>query len=80
MIGTIAPVREIVIVIPDLYLPPRTEEKPSSAPARQEPSLSAGELRAAKGHSPPRDVNAIPGIEHVTRFGSREVVAGGWRD
>jgi hypothetical protein len=49
------PVREVVIVISDLYLSQET-------PERQLP-----------------DGVALPGLEHVARFGRRSTVEGGWR-
>jgi len=50
-------VRELVIVIPDLYLPRELH----------------GATRAAAAFA------NVPGIERVARFGTREVLRGGWR-
>jgi len=64
-------VRELVIVIPDLYLgesPKRDTVAPSWAPrAAREAALAAG------------GGVTLPGIEHVARFGSRSRLEAGWR-
>jgi hypothetical protein len=64
--GTIPPVREIVIVIPDLYLDPSPEDPWAS-------STDAPPGAAALG--------TMPGFEHAARFGTRRSIAadGGWR-
>lgn len=55
--------REIVIVISDLYLEPELAARPSaSAPAVE---------RARE--------DATPGIEHLARFGDRGILPAGWR-
>jgi hypothetical protein len=61
-------VRQIVIVISDLYL-------------AQDPSSRSPGLVQGQPHSPPAapGTGAFPGIEHVARFGERTVLEGGWR-
>jgi hypothetical protein len=56
--ATIAPVRELVIVIADLYLPPGEGADPARA------DVAAG---------------TAPGMEYTARFGTREILADGWR-
>jgi hypothetical protein len=68
ILGTIPPVREIVIVISDLYLAP--------APSGRSPSLAQGQLDSLPGTPA---TGAFPGIEHVARFGGRTALEGGWR-
>jgi hypothetical protein len=69
--GTIPPVREIVIVIPDLYLDPSATDTraggPESVPAGFPPGAGAP--------------GSMPGFEHAARFGTRRSLApdGGWR-
>ena len=57
--------REIVIVISDLYL--------AQDPSGRSPSLVQGQLDGPPGSG------AFPGIEHVARFGERTALEGGWR-
>lgn len=60
--------REIVIVISDLYL--------GQDPSGRSPSLAQGQLETPPGAPGP---GAFPGIEHVARFGERAALEGGWR-
>jgi hypothetical protein len=62
-------VREIVIVIADLYLPRAAD---AAAPEVAAPEVAAPEVAAA--------VAAIPGIEAVGRFGVHAALARGWRE
>jgi hypothetical protein len=69
--GTIPPVREIVIVIPDLYLDP----SPADTRATAREPVPAG--------TPPGAgvLGTMSGFEHAARFGTRSSIAaaGGWR-
>ena len=67
MEGTIPPVREIVIVISDLYL------APGQAGASQDAAASARDAAAASV--------TLRGFEHAARFGRRRSIEGegGWR-
>jgi hypothetical protein len=69
ILGTIPPVREIVIVISDLYL--------AQAPSSRSRSLVQGQLETTPPGGP--GSGAFPGIEHVARFGERTALEGGWR-
>ena len=64
MTGTIAPVREIVIVIRDLYL---------------EPELAGMDSRRAAPGAVSAPEIAAPGIELLARFGAKRAVPQGWR-
>jgi hypothetical protein len=66
MAGTIAPVREIVIVIRDLYL------EPQQAPADSRGVAPAGAAAGA-------EQVAAPGLAHLSRFGEKRAVPEGWR-
>jgi hypothetical protein len=68
ILGTIPPVREIVIVISDLYLAP--------APSGRSTSLAEGQLDSPPGAP---GTGTFPGIEHVARFGAWTALEGGWR-
>jgi hypothetical protein len=68
ILGTIPPVREIVIVISDLYL--------AQDPSGRSPGLVQGQIGSPPGVP---GSGAFPGIEHVARFGERTVLEGGWR-
>lgn len=68
MACTIPPVREIVIVISDFYLPPA-----SPGPS---PGLVQGQLESPPGAA---SQTAFPGIEHIARFGEQTVLEEGWR-
>ncbi|HWW80332.1 MAG TPA: hypothetical protein VNY82_12100, partial [Steroidobacteraceae bacterium] len=57
--------REIVIVISDLYL--------AQDPSSRSPGLVQGQLESPPG------IGAFPGIEHIARFGGRSALEGGWR-
>jgi hypothetical protein len=75
MDGTIAPVREIVIVIRDLYLEPQLESPPAAVAAADPivpPSSGAGAGDGPGARKP-------SGLEHLTRFGDRRTLPGGWR-
>ncbi|HEX4676096.1 MAG TPA: hypothetical protein VH209_12250, partial [Steroidobacteraceae bacterium] len=61
--------REIVIVISDLYL--------AQAPSSRSRSLVQGQLETTPPGGP--GSGAFPGIEHVARFGERTALEGGWR-
>jgi hypothetical protein len=65
-------VREIVIVITDLYLEPER--------ARRVPGAAASQLAPPRG-SPAADASAdaAPGLEHLARFARREPLPEGWR-
>jgi hypothetical protein len=82
---TIPPVREIVIVIPDLYLDPSPED-PRASP--EDPWASPTDTRAnarepVPAGAPPGAgaLGSMPGFEHAARFGTRRSIAsdGGWR-
>lgn len=66
MTGTIAPVREIVIVIRDLYLEPQQGGRDSRGAAPPGAPAAAREI-------------AVPGLEHLARFGAKRTVPEGWR-
>ena len=55
--------RELVIVIADLYLEPQPAVRTAAAPI--------------SGHGP--DAGAAPGIQHLARFGHATALAEGWR-
>jgi hypothetical protein len=82
ILGTIPPVREIVIVISDLYLPPRDAD-PSNRKARAARTGAASGNVGAPGSSDPTAgaTGTLPGFEHATRFGQRRSIEGegGWR-
>jgi hypothetical protein len=65
MTGTIAPVREIVIVIADFYLEPQLIARPATA--------------AALAPLAPAPGTAAPGLGHLGRFGRKTAVPEGWR-
>ena len=71
MTGTIPAVREIVIVIADLYLP--TDSTTAGGASYASGSAASASLANAAGGS--------PGLEHVARFGQRRALdgEGGWR-
>jgi hypothetical protein len=78
--GTIPPVREIVIVIADLYLPPTsTEVGEASHGSTAQPSGSASDANAPDGMAGPSP--GPLGLEHLARFGQRRTLdaEGGWR-
>jgi len=56
-------VRELVIVIADLYLEPEPAARTAAAPI--------------SGHGP--DAGAAPGIQHLARFGDETTLPEGWR-
>jgi hypothetical protein len=68
MACTIPPVRELVIVISDLYL--------AEDPSGRSPGLVQGQLESPSG-APGKGV--FPGIEHIARFGARTALEDGWR-
>jgi hypothetical protein len=70
--GTIAPVREIVIVIRDLYLEPELTARPEAAA----PGVAA--LAAVSGGDA-RQGAGTPGLEHLARFGHKGALPEGWR-
>ena len=74
--------REIVIVISDLYFPPR-EPDPSNRKARATKTGAASGNVGAAGSSDPTAgaIGTLPGFEHATRFGQRRSIEGegGWR-
>jgi hypothetical protein len=82
--GTIPPVREIVIVISDLYFPPR-EPDPSNRKTRAtRTGAASGNVGVAGTPDPTAGAGAIgtlPGFEHAARFGQRRSIEGegGWR-
>lgn len=70
---TITPVREVVIVVRDLYLQPELA-RPEAVSAVLEfaPGTKAGSATASPGA-------AAPGIEQVARFGDEMRLSEGWR-
>lgn len=72
--GTIPPVREIVIVIRDLYLEPELIARPeAAAPA---PEFAAPAELSGGGASPGA---SAPGLDHLARFGRKGALTDGWR-
>ena len=72
--------REIVIVIADLYLPPTsTEVGEASHGSTAQPSGSASDANAPDGRAGPSP--GPLGLEHLARFGQRRTLdaEGGWR-
>ncbi|MGH8211125.1 MAG: hypothetical protein ACREU6_16315, partial [Steroidobacteraceae bacterium] len=61
--GTIPPVREIVIVISDLYL--ASGDVGASSETDSSPGADV--------------MGRLPGFEHAARFGQRSAIDGGWR-
>jgi hypothetical protein len=72
--GTIAPVREIVIVIRDLYLEPELTARPEAAAVA--PDVAALAAVSGAGASPGA---SAPGLEHLARFGHKASLPEGWR-
>jgi hypothetical protein len=72
-------VREIVIVISDLYFP---QGQPDSSPSRAK-SRSGNPPGPSQGQPDTRlnasAIGALPGIEHITRFGAHTALATDWR-
>jgi hypothetical protein len=74
--GTIRAVREIVIVIPDLYF------SPGESHASSEAGSSSPEAQASADPSALSDAaasTAVPGFERIARFGRTTPLTDGWR-
>ena len=78
MTGTIAPVREIVIVIRDLYLEPELTARPEASAAKLAPP-SAAASRPGAGLGPDEDSDAALSVEYLARFGDKKTLPEGWR-
>ncbi len=61
--------REIVIVISDLYFP-----APETGPARETGPATGPDRASGQGA-----IRALPGFEHAARFGQKSAVEEGWR-